>query len=232
MRQDLYFAAQAAGAAAHESPVTTDVCFCCKTSTASGPAGAVYVAFRDIYPGSLRDMSVARSIDGGKTFDAPVRVSEDGWELTGCPEDGPSIAVDAAGVVHLAWPTLVDAKTDRKAIFYTYSTDQGRTFAPRMRVDQGDDVRHAQHPRLAAANGRVVVVWDESLASGPRIRARVVRSSSSSAWSPVAGDIVTVSEPVAVTYPAVAMVSDGAVIGWVRTSATGADIQVRRLGFK
>ena len=34
------------------------------------------------------------------TFTAPVRVSEDGWELSGCPEDGPAIGVDL-----MAWCT-------------------------------------------------------------------------------------------------------------------------------
>jgi hypothetical protein len=61
------------------------VCFCCKTAIASGPDGSVYVAWRHIYPPNVRDMAVARSTDGGRTFAPPVRVSTDGWALDGAP---------------------------------------------------------------------------------------------------------------------------------------------------
>jgi hypothetical protein len=66
-----------------ESPVAANVCFCCKTSVTTGPRGVVYVAWRHIYPVNLRDMAVASSTDGGRTFSQPVRVSEDGWQLGG-----------------------------------------------------------------------------------------------------------------------------------------------------
>ena len=67
---------------------------------------------------------------------------------TGCPDDGPSIAVDAAGVLHVVWPTMVAGERPRKGIFYSYSTDGGRTFAPRRRVD--DEAGRAAHPQIAA----------------------------------------------------------------------------------
>ena len=67
--------------------------------------GTTYVAWRHVYPTNLRDIAVAHSTDGGRTFCEPVRVSEDHWQIDGCPEDGPSIAVTADGVLHVAWPT-------------------------------------------------------------------------------------------------------------------------------
>ncbi len=88
----------------------------------------------------------ARPTEGGRSS-APVRVSEDGWALDGCPDDGPSIAVDARGAVHIAWPTLVPGSASGKGIFYSYSRDGGRTFAASVRLDEGDG--RSAHPQLA-----------------------------------------------------------------------------------
>ncbi len=37
-----------------------------------------------------------------------MRVHQDGWAINGCPDDGPAMAVDAAGTVHMVWPTLLN----------------------------------------------------------------------------------------------------------------------------
>src|SRR5262249_23659573 len=135
MRQDIYQAASRPDGTSIESAVATNVCFCCKTATAVAPDGATYAAFRNIYPVNLRDMAVARSDDHGTTFNTPVRVSEDHWQINGCPEDGPSIGVTSDGDVHIAWPTLLEGTDSRKAVFFSSSLDRGETFAPRMRLD-------------------------------------------------------------------------------------------------
>ncbi len=231
-RQDVYHAVLRRDGTRADDVITTNVCFCCKTSSAVAPDGALFVAFRHIYPGNLRDMAVARSADGGRTFSEPVRVNQDGWELTGCPEDGPAIAVDAAGVLHVAWPTITDTTATRKGIFYAYSLDGGRTFAPRMRLDEGSDVNHAQHPQMSVANGRAIVVWDESTAAGPRIRARIMTADpKAAAWSPQLQPVLTVSEPGPVTYPAIAASAGGFAVLWTETNAAGAAIRSRAFRF-
>ena len=136
MRQDLFHAVLRPDGTRAEARVAEDVCFCCKTGVATAPDGTVYVAWRHIYPPNLRDIAVARSTDGGRTFAPPVRVSEDGWAIDGCPDDGPSIAVDAGGVLHVAWPTLVPGSDRGKGIFYSDST------------------RRRAHVRAARAPGR------------------------------------------------------------------------------
>ena len=54
----------------------------------------VFVVWRHLFPGGVRDIAVARSTDGGRTFGAPVRVSDDNWKIDACPDDGPSMAID------------------------------------------------------------------------------------------------------------------------------------------
>jgi hypothetical protein len=226
-RQDLYQAVRGPDGALREARVATDVCFCCKTAVAAGPDDAVYVAWRHIYPGSLRDIAVARSDDGGRTFGAPVRLSEDGWVLDGCPDDGPSLATGAAKVLHVAWPTQVSEQTG-KGIFYSYSTDGGRTFAPRLRLDEAGN---AAHPQIAAAEGRVFVVWDEAAGGGARrIRMRSIDAASGASAGPALRPVATLGTGVTTTYPAVAAVPGGAVVVWTETSGSRSTVVVARAG--
>jgi hypothetical protein len=227
-RQDVFQAVWPPEGEPVEGAVTTSVCFCCKTSTAVSRDGVTLVAFRHIYPTNLRDMAVARSTGGARTFDTPVRVSQDGWELTGCPEDGPALAVDDSNRVHIAWPTITGPDASHKGVFYAYSADEGRSFAPRIRLDEGTDVKHAQHPQLASAGQGAVVVWDEISPAGTRIRARVVTTKGRDDKSPRLSPVVAVSDPGSVTYPAVAATTQGYVVFWTENAESGAGIRARR----
>ena len=156
-RQDIFHASWKGDGARSEHPVAAIVCFCCKTAIAT--AGEhVYAAWRHIYPGSLRDIAVARSTDNGATFGDPIRVSEDGWKIDACPDDGPAMVADGHGGIHIAWPTLVPGDTPRKGIFY--SALAGDAFAPRLRLDSGE--ADPAHPQIAADDHtNTAVVWDE-----------------------------------------------------------------------
>jgi hypothetical protein len=154
-----------------ERRLATDVCGCCKTALALGTDGAIYVAFRNIYPGSFRDISFTISRDGGRTFSSPVRVSDDRWMLEGCPDDGPTMAVDSAGIVHVVWPTFVQGAEPAVALFHA-STRDGLTFTPRQRIETLGSHKPS-HPQLTAdACGALTLVWDEVHAVTRRARMR------------------------------------------------------------
>jgi hypothetical protein len=61
--------------------LTGGVCYCCKTAIAAGADGSIYAAWRHVYPGNVRDVAFTMSRDGGRTFAAPARVSDDRWVL-------------------------------------------------------------------------------------------------------------------------------------------------------
>jgi hypothetical protein len=216
MQQSVFFAA----APGHDTRVAQGACFCCKTSIVAAGDGSVYAAWRHVYPVNLRDMAVARSTDGGKTFGAPVRVSEDHWQIDACPEDGPAIAADPAGVLHIAWPTFL-ADTGRKAVFYSYSTDGGRTFAPRIRVD-ADDTAPAAHPQIAVDGDRVTIVWDETAGKTSRVRSRsFARAAEGRVWNAERSAAYVSAEDVAADHPSIALAGGRAVISWTETDAGG-----------
>jgi hypothetical protein len=120
-RQDIFHAVFRPDGTVVEAPMAANVCFCCKTGVAVGGDGATYAAWRHIYPTNLRDIAVARSTDGGGSFSDPVRVSEDHWQIDGCPEDGPAIAVDNQNRIHVVWPSILEGSDSQKAIFHSVS---------------------------------------------------------------------------------------------------------------
>ena len=52
--------------------IAPGVCYCCKTSVATGANGTVVAAWRHVYTGNARDIALAKSSDGGRTFASPV----------------------------------------------------------------------------------------------------------------------------------------------------------------
>lgn len=192
-----------------ESRIAEDVCFCCKTAVAVDHRGHVYAAWRHIFPGSMRDIAFAKSTDGGNTFSPLVRVSDDHWRLNGCPEDGPSLAVDPSGVVHIAWATVVeDGDEPRKALFYATSRD-GKVFSPRIRVAT-NKMSTPGHPQLALISNRgAAIVFDEAMGSTRRVSlARVT-------WSGEVQPPQVLSGDESATHPVITETAAGTVlIAW------------------
>lgn len=137
--------------------VDGNVCPCCRTSLAAAPDGSIYVAWRKVYTGDVRDPVVARLAPGASAFSAPVRVHADGWVFPGCPHAGPSLAVDARGRVHVAWYTGRDG---RQGLWYATSGDGGRTFGAPAALLTAGWVPPSQ-VALAVEGDRVWATWDD-----------------------------------------------------------------------
>jgi hypothetical protein len=174
--QEIYHATLASDGRMIETRIAEDVCFCCKTAVAVDSRGGVYAAWRHVFPGSMRDIAFARSFDGGRQFSPLVRVSDDRWQLNGCPEDGPSLAVDSAGTIHITWSTVVNAGEPYKVLFYATSRD-GRTFSPRAQIPTSENATPG-HPHLTLTrDGGAAIVFDETIKGARRVSlARVSRT--------------------------------------------------------
>jgi hypothetical protein len=218
------FYASFSTASSAEQEIAKGVCYCCKTALATGPDGAIYAAWRHVYPGNLRDIAFATSPGPGQPFSSPVRVSEDGWEINGCPDDGPAMAVDEGGTVHIVWPTVVDENGPQGALFYATTRD-GRAFSPRLRIPTLGGVKPS-HPQIAIdARGRILVAWDEQV-SGERVAAaRELRIRAGQ--DPAFGEILALSSGPGV-YPVIAATDDGFVAAWT-AQRDPSRVEVRRL---
>lgn len=219
----IFFADLSAPASAHS--LAAGVCYCCKTSIATS-GGTIVAAWRHVYPGSVRDIAFAKSTDGGRTFTAPVRVSDDNWILNACPENGPAVAIDRESGVHIVWPTLLPGAQGAEptlALFYASSKD-GVHFTKRQPLPTEGPARH---PQLAVdAAGNLSVVWDEQ---NKGIRKAVLGRGTVDG----SGILHLTRQPItdeSATYPVVSAVPGATVVVW--TSGTGSDsvLRVERYG--
>ena len=205
--------------------VASGVCYCCKTALTVGTDGLIYAAWRHVYPGTRRDIAFAMSRDGGRSFTMPVRVSEDDWQIDGCPENGPALVVDASSRIHVVWPTLVEESGRQTlALFYATSRD-GRTFTRRLRLPTAGA---AYHPRVSLTpRGELTVAWEEAV-SGAARRVRLARGvpSADGIMTFKPWDAATVREG---TYPVLAETTDGTLAVWVARTGSTSRIAVARL---
>ncbi|MBI5460976.1 MAG: exo-alpha-sialidase [Gammaproteobacteria bacterium] len=101
---------------------------------ALGPEGQLYVSWTQTlekrFTGHIR---FARSLDGGRSFDAPLTVNDDHAEIGHRFE---SLVVDDAGRIFLAWLDKRDQAAAQRsgkpyrgaALYYAWSDDAGRSF--------------------------------------------------------------------------------------------------------
>ncbi|MFL5575506.1 MAG: sialidase family protein [Gemmatimonadaceae bacterium] len=193
-----------------------EACPCCRTSVATGKGDTVYVAWRQVYPGNVRDVVVARSADGGATWNEPVRVHADGWVFDGCPHAGPSLQVDGAGRLHVAWWT---GKEGAAGVFYARSDDGARSFGAPVALGVARFSRPAHVQLALGEEGRVVAAWDDGTRKTPQVVVRV-----SSDGGATFGDPVTASAPGrAAGYPVLAVAGRRVTVAWTEQSADAAE---------
>jgi hypothetical protein len=215
----LYYAG--AGTNGLERELTRGVCYCCKTALAVSERGQVYAAWRQVYDGSMRDIAFTMSLDNGKTFQTPARVSVDNWKLSGCPDDGPSLAL-ADGRAHIVWPTVIGGDNPEGALFYA-STLDGRKFTPRLRIPTMGTPKPS-HPQVAADGaGGLVVAWDEVVDGARQAAARRVSFDAKGVAS--FGEIVKLGTDIS-SFPVMAMTSQGMIATWTRGIGPSAEVVV------
>jgi hypothetical protein len=222
-RSGLYYATDAVGT--QEREVLKGVCYCCKVAMATGADGAIIAAWRHVYAGNLRDIAFTISRDGGRTFAAPQRVSDDRWQLAGCPDDGPALAVDGGGTIHAVWPTVIGGDKPEGAVFYASSRD-GRTFSPRTRIPTLGSPK-PMHPQIAADDsGRVTVAWDEVIGGVRQAAMRTIKFDE--AGQPIFGAAMRLGRPdVPSSYPMLVSTPAGMAAVYVEGKAGASAVRVQ-----
>ncbi|MCE0507327.1 glycoside hydrolase [Roseivivax sp. GX 12232] len=176
-------------------------CTCCQTSAVSLDDGTVLLAYRDRTEDEIRDISLVRQVDGA--WSDPLGVSGDGWNISGCPVNGP--AIDAQGSrVALVWFT---AANGIPAVRMAFSDDRGANFGKPKGIDLGSPFGGVDVVQLL--DGSALFSWVERTAAGEVVL--VCRA------TPTNG----CGTPVALT-----LVSTGRTIGFPRMVASGADVWI------
>lgn len=192
-----------------------EACPCCRTAMASGKDGTLFLAWRQVFPGNVRDVVVARSTNRGESWEPPVRAHADNWVFDGCPHAGPSLQVDASGRVHIAWWT---GKQGAAGVWYAHSDDGARSFGAPIALGVAEFSRPAHVQLALGSGGRVVAAWDDGTMASPRV---VVRTSATRGdqWSDVA---ILSDSGKAAGFPVVAAQGERVTVAWSEKDAAGA----------
>jgi hypothetical protein len=161
-----YAVIDAKGQVSEEMLLDSRVCDCCQTSAAPTSDGPI-VVYRDRSEKEIRDISVVRFSKGRWT--EPRTVNADGWEIHGCPVNGPSVSADGRRVA-VAWFTAANETPRVKVVL---SSDAGATFAPPIQVDEGSPVGRVDV--LMLTDGSALVSWLERTSKGGEVKVRRIK---------------------------------------------------------
>jgi hypothetical protein len=147
------------GPAGSERVVDPLVCDCCQTDIAPTPGGAVAV-YRNRTEDEIRDIHAARWDRAVDEWVELGPVHRDGWEIGGCPVNGPAVASNGDQTA-VAWFT---AAGDRPVVNIATGGAEGGDFGPAVRVDQGAPVGRVDV--RFGPDGDPRVLWMESRSDG------------------------------------------------------------------
>jgi hypothetical protein len=119
-----------------------------------GRDGRVYVAWEDARSGDS-DVYVGRSMDGGSSWERPVRVNDDP-EGNGSTQYLPQLAVAPSGRVDVIfYDRRDDARDLFNHVYYTSSGDHGETWAANVRsTSDSGPARSGQRYLIPSSRGR------------------------------------------------------------------------------
>ncbi len=90
----------------NEVELDATTCDCCQTSIAKTPQGPI-VVYRNRSENEIRDIYISRFRNN--TWEKPTAVHNDGWEINGCPVNGPKVVVNSSNTA-VAWFTAAGGK--------------------------------------------------------------------------------------------------------------------------
>jgi hypothetical protein len=106
----------------NESILDELVCDCCQPDVGQ-INNMTYVAYRDRSENEIRDIVMLVSKDDGEWSD-PISLPEDNWQISGCPVNGPALALNEEGV-GVVW---FNAKNDEPQVRFAFKQHNSELF--------------------------------------------------------------------------------------------------------
>lgn len=210
-----FAAVDARGALSDEVELDGRVCECCQTSAALTNDGAV-VVYRDRSKDEMRDISIVRFRDG--KWSQPQTLHADGWQIHGCPVNGPSVAADGMRVA-VAWFT---GAGDRPLVKAALSTDGGTTFGAPVLISDSKPLGRVDV--VVLADGSALVSWLEGSEQNATIKARRVRTSGTLDAPFVVRETSAARKS---GFPRMARAGDSVIFAWTEIAKPGSPARVR-----
>ena len=194
------------GKAQSEILLDSLICDCCQTDVTVTPNGPVAV-YRNRTEQEIRDIYATRRTSDGWQAGNPV--SNDNWEIPGCPVNGPVIQSNDS-ILAVAW---FSAPNDAGVVQAAWSPDFGETFHAPVLVAEDHPTGHVGATLLD--NGDLVVSWQRRIANG-RVEFCLRRVSPSGEMS----DIRVIEEAAnmfAISVPQIALHNDQLLLAWTES---------------
>ncbi len=186
-------------------------CDCCPNDMVALSDDALIVAYRNRTKEEIRDIHVARYLDGA--WLEPILVNDDGWHIQGCPVNGPALAA-RDGAVAIAWFT---ASGGDARVNVAFSDDDGATFGEPIRLDLGGPIGRVDVVLLE--DGTAVASWIEASGgqSADRQAGIMARRVSADGRLSDAVTLVPTSASRASGYPRLVREGEDLVVAWTGT---------------
>jgi hypothetical protein len=206
--------------------IARNVCPCCRPSIAFGTSGELFIAWRNVDAGDIRDMMLTVSTDHGASFSEPVLMPNDRWKISGCPHTGPQLVVKG-NRLYAAWHS--DGDSTNAGIRVAWSNDNAKTFSKPVIASSG--INDTNHPSLSLSeDGSLLLAFQGREAAGDggwgpvrAFLAEVYENGSVSVPSAIPGSKKTVQ------YPAVLSGTVGRVfLTWTEATEKGVQVILAR----
>ena len=195
------------------------VCECCQTSMAIS-GDIPIVVYRDRSEGEIRDIYYSRYIDSNWTEPHPIH--NDGWQINGCPVNGPNVDSYGDNVV-VSW---FSASNGRPKVNLKFSTDNGRTFGDKILIDEVENSPLGRVDIEFISETEAMISWLSTLDGKGKLLIRKIKTN---------GDIgpIKVVEEVSTErstgFPQIEEFNDDVYISWTDNSESGKKVRVTKI---
>ena len=203
----MYTTIAANGTLGPETQIDNRACECCKTSMTATADGLVAV-YRDRSDKEIRDISIVRYANG--RWSQPQALTNDGWEIDGCPINGPAVSANGSNIA-VAWFTAPD--DDKPQVYVLMSADSGKTFGKKIRIDDGNPLGRVDV--VSRSSGAAVVSWVERTSQGAQVRMREVAANGTAAAPMNVSGTAGLGSGV---FPRIVRSGDDIVVAWTDAS--------------
>ena len=195
------------------------VCECCQTSMAIS-GDIPIVVYRDRSEGEIRDIYYSRYIDSNWTEPHPIH--NDGWQINGCPVNGPNVDSYGDNVV-VSW---FSASNGRPKVNLKFSTDNGRTFGDKILIDEVDNSPLGRVDIELISETEAMISWLSTVDGKGKLLIRKIKTNGEIGLIKVVDEISTERST---GFPQIEEFNDDVYISWTDNSESGKKVRVTKI---
>ena len=195
------------------------VCECCQTSMAIS-GDIPIVVYRDRSEGEIRDIYYSRYIDSNWTEPHPIH--NDGWQINGCPVNGPNVDSYGDNVV-VSW---FSASNGRPKVNLKFSTDNGRTFGDKILIDEVDNSPLGRVDIELISETEAMISWLSTVDGKGKLLIRKIKTNGEIGPIKVVDEISTERST---GFPQIEKFNDDIYISWTDNNELGKKVRVTKI---